>query len=74
MHALVVVPGRPLGAGGVQEEGAHVFRDAGIDVRRAALDALSGTGRGARPGRFVPSPYGRGIVRHLHNHGLLSFF
>lgn len=67
VHALVVVPGGPLRARGVQEEGAHVLGHAGVDVGVGAVDgALGRTGRGARPGRLVPAPHG--LVRHLHNH------
>lgn len=71
MHGLVVVPGRPLGSGRVQEEGAHVLGHAGVDVR-VALQALPGTGGCPRSGGLVPPSHC--LVRHLHNHELLIFW
>lgn len=74
VHALVVIPGRPLRPRRVQEE-AHVLGDAAVDVRVAgALQrALAGTRGGPGPRGLVPPSHGRALVCHLHNHQFRYF-
>lgn len=71
MHALMVIPGRPLRARRVQEE-AHMLRHAAVDVRvpgaRRLQRALSRTRGRPGPRGLVPPSYGRALICHLHNH------
>lgn len=71
VHALVVVSGR-LAPRRIEEQ-SHVLGDTRIRLGGGTLDRpLARTGRRARPRRFVPTIH-PGIVRHLHNHGLIGF-